>query len=271
MDTLFRNSRRKLSQGLLFWREVGEGTRVVFLHGACNDSSQWVSVMESLSEKFHCFAPDLLGFGESENPQLHQSVNLQVECLTEFLNALRLDKVYLVGHSVGAWIATNYALKYPEQVSGLVLLAPEGVEVAGQKKSWQKMQRLVNCSPLFVQLISLLKPLIKIFSSYERINQDLELRRILLQYPAGCYLLFQRKHPEIIAELLQNELHLLKSPVLILQGGQDTANAQAKSNIYAQLIPQVELKIIAHGENNLPELSAKIVAEEIQDFIEDIR
>jgi hypothetical protein len=48
MNNLFRNSRRKLSQGLLFWREIGNGIPVVFLHGAWNDSSEWVAVMESL-------------------------------------------------------------------------------------------------------------------------------------------------------------------------------------------------------------------------------
>jgi pimeloyl-ACP methyl ester carboxylesterase len=44
MATLFCNSRRKLSQGLLFWREAGKGIPVIFLHGAWNDSSQWVFV-----------------------------------------------------------------------------------------------------------------------------------------------------------------------------------------------------------------------------------
>ena len=63
---LLRNSRRKLSQGLLFWSETGEGIPVILLHGAWNNSSQWSLVIEKLAQDFHCFAPDLLGFGESE-------------------------------------------------------------------------------------------------------------------------------------------------------------------------------------------------------------
>jgi pimeloyl-ACP methyl ester carboxylesterase len=270
MDTLFRNSRRKLSQGLLFWREAGVGTPIVFLHGAWNDSSQWVSVIESLSPDFHCFAPDLLGFGESENSQIHQSINLQSECLIEFLNALKLEKIYLVGHSIGAWIATNYALKYPEQVCGLVLLAPEGVEITGQKQYWQKMNRLVNCSPIITQFIRLIKPFMRYFMPEEQITQDLELRKILLRNPAGCQLLFQRNYSEIVAEFLQNDMYILAPPVLILQGGQDTPAALAKSNIYAQLIGQANLKIIPHGDNKLAELASKLVAEEIRDFIQEI-
>ncbi|MEA5618297.1 alpha/beta hydrolase [Cronbergia sp. UHCC 0137] len=267
MNTLFRNSRRKGTQGLLFWREVGKGTPVVFLHGAWNDSSEWVSVMESLAEYCHCFAIDLLGFGESENPKIHHSVDLQVECLADFLKALKLEKVYLVGHSLGGWIGASYSLKYPEQISGLVLLAPEGVEVEGQKEYWQKGRRLFNCLPPITKFFQLLSPLIKSFRLNDKIRDDLQLRKKFLQYPTASNLLFNRQQPEIEAELLQKRLYSLKVPCLILQGGQDISIAKARSNTYAQHIPNVELKIIAHGENNLPESCTGVVAEAILDFI----
>ena len=76
-----RNSRIKLSQGLLFWREVGQGSAIVFLHGSWKDSSQWLPVMQQLSKHCHCFAPDLLGFGESEVVKGRCSIALQVECI----------------------------------------------------------------------------------------------------------------------------------------------------------------------------------------------
>lgn len=270
MDTLFRNSRRKLSQGLLFWREAGEGTPVVFLHGAWDDSSQWLSVMETLSHSFHCFAPDLLGFGESDRPQIHHSIDLQVDCIAEFLQALRLEKVYLVGHSLGGWIAASYALKYAEQVEGLVLLAPEGVEVEGQKKYWQKMRELVNRSPLFYKILRSLRPLTKVFGLHDKIEKDWQMRQELLQYPTACQLLFQRQQPEIEAELLQNRLPLMEVPVLILQGGQDLLDAVVKSQTYTQLIPKVEFKMIPHAANDLSKSCAGIVAGDIKDFVKKL-
>ncbi|WP_017652052.1 alpha/beta fold hydrolase [Fortiea contorta] len=267
MDTVFHNSRRKLSQGLLFWREAGAGTPVIFLHGSWNDSSQWVSVIECLSATFHCFAPDLLGFGESENPNIHHSIDLQVECLAEFLQALKLEKVYFVGHSLGGWIAASYALKYPEQVFGLVLLSPEGVEVEGQDKYSQKLRRLFNLSPLVVKIFEWLRPVTKIFGWDEQITQDLQLRQVLLEYPIASHLLFQRQQPEIAAELLQNRLYLMEVAVLVLQGGKDAPNALAKSQTYTQLCNKANFKIIAHGGNDLPESVAVVVAADIQDFV----
>lgn len=268
MDTLFRNSRRKLTQGLLFWREAGEGIPVIFLHGAWNDSSQWVSVVESLSEDFHCFSPDLLGFGDSESPNVHYSIDLQVECIAEFIESVKLGKVYLVGYSLGAWIAASYALKYPEKVYGLVLLAPEGVGVEGQEKYRRKMQKLVSNPPVLSQIVKLFRPLNKIEGLREKIAQDMSLRQTLLKNPIGCELLFQRRQPEIEAELLHQKLHLMQVPVLILQGGQDLLDAVVKTQTYTQLLPQVELKIIAHAGNDLPGTCAGIVARDIRDFIQ---
>ncbi|MBR8837394.1 MAG: alpha/beta hydrolase [Stigonema ocellatum SAG 48.90 = DSM 106950] len=267
MDALLRNSRRKLSQGLLFWREVGEGTPVIFLHGTWNDSSQWLSVMESLSQHLHCFAPDLIGFGESECPNIHYSIDLQVEFLAEFLQALKLPQVYLVGHSLGGWIAASYALKYPAQIFGLVLLAPEGVEIEGQKKRWQKMQQLVKLPPMVFQLLRLLRPFTKILGLDAKIEQDWQFRQVMLQYPTACQLLFQRQHPELEAELLHKRLYLLKVPILILQGGKDTPDALALSQSYAQHNPRASLKMIAHAGSDLPESCAGLVAEDIREFV----
>ncbi len=266
MNSLFRNSRRKLSQGLLFWREVGEGTCVILLHGAWNDSCEWLSVMETLSSHFHCFAPDLFGFGESDYPNVHYSIDLQVESLAEFILALKLEKVYLVGHSLGGWIAASYALKYSQQVSGLVLLAPEGVEIEGQEKRLQKMQRLIKRSPLIFKLLRLLRPITKMLGWDKQIEQDWQFQRIMLQYPTACQILFQRQQAEINAELLHDRLYSLEMPVLILQGGEDTPDSLAMSKVYSQASSS-ELKIIAHKKSNLPESCAGIVARDIRDFI----
>ncbi|MEA5516137.1 alpha/beta hydrolase [Nodularia sp. UHCC 0506] len=267
MDTLFHNSRRKLSQGLLFWREAGEGTPVIFLHGAWNDSSQWVSVINSLSQNFHCLSPDLLGFGESENPHVHHSIDFHVECIAEFLQAVRLEKVYLVGYSIGAWIAASYALKYPDQVCALVLLAPEGVGIEGQEKNSRKMRKLVSRPPIFSQSLKWFRPLNKILGLKEKLEKDFNLRQKLLAYPNSFQLLFQRRQSEIEAEFLHKRLHLMEVPVLILQGGQDLLDAVVKTQTYTQLLPKVELQIIAHAGNDLPSSCPGIVARDIQNFI----
>jgi pimeloyl-ACP methyl ester carboxylesterase len=267
MEILFRNSRRKLTQGLLFWREVGAGLPIIFLHGTWNEGSQWVSTMELLSREFHCLTPDLLGFGESETPDIHYSIDLQVECLAEFIDTLRLEHVYLVGHSLGGWIAASYALKYPEKTLGVVLLAPEGVAIEGTDKRLKQMQGILQRSELMFAILRFLRPIAKVFGWEIKVEEEWKQRLIMEQYPTACELLFQRQIPEIHAELLETRLSVMTSPLLILQGGKDTEEASATSQAYAQLAPGADLKIIAHGDNNLAQFCTGVVVEEIRDFI----
>lgn len=267
MDSLFRNSRRKLSQGLVFWREVGQGSNIIFLHGSWNEGSQWVPVMESLSHDYHCLAPDLLGFGESEIPDIHYSVDVQVECLAEFLLALKLERVYLVGDTLGAWIAASYALKYPERVLGLILVSPEGVATSSTDKRLKQMKSILQRSELAFALLKLIRPIAKMFGKEIKVQEEWRQRLIMDQYPTACELLFQRQLPEVRAELLENRLAFLVVPVLILQGGKDTQEAIAMSNTYAELIPGASINTIAHGEQNLPHFCSSAVAEQIRDFI----
>ena len=100
-----------------------------------------------------------------------------------------------------------------------------------------------------------------------QIEEDLQQRRILLDYPTASQLLYQRQLPEIEAELLQDKLDLIQVPVLVLQGAKDTPDALTRSKIFARLTPQAELKIIAHGEDNLPQSCPSDVAQEIKGFI----
>lgn len=87
MYQLFHHFRIQVSQGQIFWCEVGDGPAIIFLHGSWTDSSQWVPLMQHLSLDHHCFAPDILGSGESRFfTKIHPSINLEVEC---FLILLR--------------------------------------------------------------------------------------------------------------------------------------------------------------------------------------
>lgn len=269
MNTLFRNSRRKLSQGLVFWREVGTGSNsnIVFLHGTWNEGSQWVPVMESLAHEYHCLAPDLLGFGESEVPDIHYSIDVQVESLAELLLALKLERVYLVGDTLGAWIAASYALKYPERVLGLILVSPEGVATSSTDKRLKQMQNIFQRSELTFSLLKLIRPIAKMFGWEIKVKEEWRQRLVMEQYPTACELLFQRQLPEVRAELLESRLAFLVVPVLILQGGKDTQEAIAMSNTYVQFIPGANINTIAHAEKNLPQSCSSVVAEKIRDFV----
>lgn len=266
MQSPLRISRIQLPQGQIFWREVGKGKPMIFLHGAYADSSQWLKVIDHLEGHYHCFAPDLLGFGESEPPNnIHQSIALQVECLAEYIEALRLERPYLVGHSLGGWVAANYAAKYGERLEALILVSPEGIEVEEQKDRWKIEKLLIDRTPLFF-LLKAIAPLASILRLRKKIDALLTRRSLLVEHPASCQLLFDRHPSEIQQEFLNEKLSQFQTPTLILQGGQDKPANLAQSKAYAKAIARAKLRVMKNGDTHLIENWPDSIAREIQDF-----
>jgi pimeloyl-ACP methyl ester carboxylesterase len=267
MTLPIRNSRIRLTQGQLFWREVGQGKTLVLLHGAWNTGDQWLAAIEPLSRSYHCVAPDLLGFGESECPNLHYSIEQQVECLAEYLEVLKLRQVYLVGESVGGWIAATYALRFPDQVKGLVLITPEGVLSPFQSWRWQRW--LSGQLPVAYWLLRSILPVARLFGRDRRIAALLQRRQQLRQSPVACNLLFGRRRAEIQAEVLDQRLQWLKLPLLLLQGT-ETARAAAVAQALTQQAAQTQISQLAGSSSELLTTHAIEVAAQIHEFVQSI-
>ena len=146
---LVRNVRMHLSQGDWFWRESGNGSQAVAcLHGLEQDSGQWQALLECLGRSCHCVAPDLPGVGESARSRVDSLAGL-IAGVDEWLDALRIDRLWLTGYDLGAWLAISYALQRPQRVLGIVLMAPEAVltlPVPRQPWPWMPARRQPNRS-----------------------------------------------------------------------------------------------------------------------------
>ncbi|MEB3269867.1 MAG: alpha/beta hydrolase [Leptolyngbya sp.] len=239
MAAPFRNGRIRLSSGTLFWREVGQGPTVVFLHGNWSDSSQWQPLMAALADQCHCLAPDLLGFGESSRSRrLPYAITLEVDCLAEFLAAVRSPAVVLVAEEVGAWVATRYALQYPDRVRGLLVLNPEGVTPPGVTGRWQPYAWLARRWSVRYQLLQLVRPLVALLGGRRWLQRVQRRRQVLLDYTATCRLLFQGRRAERQGELMDEALPGLMPPVWVMQPEGCPAIAQALNQTYASRVGQ---------------------------------
>jgi pimeloyl-ACP methyl ester carboxylesterase len=109
--------------------EGGQGPTLVLLHGFAADKTVWLPLAEQLTPHFHVVIPDLPGWGESSrNAGADYGVQAQAQRLQAFVEALRLQRFVLVGHSMGGAIAGVYAAEHPQGVAALALLDAYGLK-----------------------------------------------------------------------------------------------------------------------------------------------
>lgn len=103
---------------------------VVLLHGKNFNGAYWKTTVEALAkEGYRVIVPDQIGFGKSSKPIGYQFTFQQLAQNTKaVLDELKIDKIYLLGHSMGGMIATRFTLMYPETVEKLILENPLGLE-----------------------------------------------------------------------------------------------------------------------------------------------
>ncbi|MGZ5365679.1 MAG: alpha/beta fold hydrolase, partial [Mycobacterium sp.] len=105
----------------------GSGPALLLIHGVGDNSTTCNSVHAKLSQRFTVIAPDLLGHGESDKPRADYSLAAFANGLRDLLAALGIDRVTLVGHSLGGGIAAQFVYQYPHLVDRLVLVSSGGV------------------------------------------------------------------------------------------------------------------------------------------------
>jgi pimeloyl-ACP methyl ester carboxylesterase len=103
---------------------------LLYLHGMLN-GNLWLDYHQKLAQHFHLFAPDIPGFGLTERPGWMRDISDYVLYLHDLLNALSLEAPFIIGHSLGGWMAAEIAVWYPERVSKLVLSNALGLRVKG--------------------------------------------------------------------------------------------------------------------------------------------
>ncbi len=107
--------------------KTGSGPALLLIHGIGDSSDTWRPVAEVLAQQHMVIAPDLLGHGRSEKPRADYTVGGFANGMRDLLSLLGLDRVTVVGHSLGGGVAAQFAYQYPERCERLVLVSSGGI------------------------------------------------------------------------------------------------------------------------------------------------
>jgi pimeloyl-ACP methyl ester carboxylesterase len=105
------------------------GSTIILFHGKNFGGYYWTNVIDALKARgYRVLVPDQIGFGKSSKPIIQYSFHLLATQNKKLIDSLGIEKVTVLGHSMGGMLAIRFALMYPNRVKQLILENPIGLE-----------------------------------------------------------------------------------------------------------------------------------------------
>ena len=211
-------------QGMqVHYRDEGEGDIILLLHGTASSLHTWDQWTNYLTHDYRVIRLDLPGFGlTGPHPNDRYEVGNDVDFIHNFINQLALEKVHMVGSSLGGRISWEYSLQHSEQVQSLTLINALGYPQASwppaiEMAQWPVIDSLVaNVSPRFMFDIGLQE----IYFDTSIVTPELIDRYYeLAHYPGNMDAFPKRVKAKLDTQ--SNKIKHITVPTLILWGEED--------------------------------------------------
>lgn len=227
----------------------GSGLPVLLLHAFPLSGAMWEPQRSVLEASYRVIVPDLRGFGQSSAPVGISTMDVMVDDLQALLRHLDLDKVVLVGLSMGGYIAFQFLRRYPRQVQALVLAAtratPDTDEARAGREAMAVLAETAGAASIADQMLSrLLSP------NATAVVQAQVRDMIMAADPAGIAAAVRGM------ALRYDSTDLLSSirvPTLLIGGEQDALTPPATMQAMQNAIDGSSLTIVP-GAGHLPNL-----------------
>ena len=96
----------------------GRGPVLVLIHGFSDNLTMWYNQVPKFSKTNRVLIYDVRGHGGTETPEIEISMDLLSKDLRALLDALDIEKACVLGYSMGGRIGLNFALEYPDRITG---------------------------------------------------------------------------------------------------------------------------------------------------------
>jgi len=269
----------ELPQGVIRYYDVGSGPTLVFVHGVFVNGTLWRDVVPSLASRFRCIVPDLpLGAHiHPLHPHADRSPDGVARFLADFLAALNLRDVTLVGNDTGGALCQICITQHPDRIVGLVLTNCDAYEAFfplllqpfqfgahrfgdGFGEFLARVLRRRIAQRLFVKLVSLRRPDTATLDAYfAPFLADAAVRRDLVQFVAA---ISNRSTLEAAKQFPR-----FPHPVLIVWGQSDPFFSARNARRLQHDFPNATLTFVSHSRAFVPEDQPQRLAALIADFL----
>lgn len=250
----------------------GAGAPVLYLHGLVADvhsvpsGAGLTAFQDALAAHFSLCAPALPGYAESEGFDDLETIEDAVFFCLDIIDTLKLDRVHLVGASLGGWIAAEFATRYSHRLHKLVLINPLGVSTPQARigNFFYTVTPKAEGGQHEVRELLFRDP-----------NSELAMGTIPDQMPSNTYMLFYKaqmvgarlgwKPPYLYNPRLRERLFRIQAPTLIVWGNEDKLAPVALSDSFAAGIANATVERIPGAAHALlleqPQRAAELVTQ----------
>jgi 2-hydroxymuconate-semialdehyde hydrolase len=229
-----------------FYLEAGSGDPVVLLHGSgpgVSGLANWQHTIPGLAEHFRIIAPDIVGYGETSRPDdVVYSLSTWSDHVLGLLDALELDRVSLVGNSLGGRISLDIADRHPDRVSRMVLMGSPGVGMTltdGLKALRAYEPSLDNMRALLLDYFAV-DPAI-ITDELVRIRYAASVET----FDAYRAMFFDPRHKGNELSITEEQTRSIRTPSLLIHGREDKVVPPEVSWTMLHLLQDADLHIFA--------------------------
>lgn len=258
----------------LHYVETGKGKTVVLVHGNAGSIQDFeFGTFAHLADNYRTIAFDLPGHGSSKRKEKTMTIEAQATILHQALVEIGVKSPVLVGHSWGGAVALAYSLLYPNELGGLVLLAPAAYPDADSKS---RIATLLNIPILGDLSLAIVKPLI----SSKVLKHELEEAFYPDKVPQDYFKLAKDEwlDREQIKNYINDEKELnqslqklcskyssLKVPTVIVTGDSDrTVSPEQNAYRLHKTIPNSKLIVLPKTGHQIPETHPEAVLQAIK-------
>ena len=233
----------------------GEGAPVVLLHGHTLDLRVWDEIVPPLVEAgFRAICYDQRGHGRSSSPPSGYRYGDHAADLAEVIDRLDAGPAHLVALSKGAGIALDVALRSPELVRSLALVAPLVPDFTLSDElmeSFRELARAIRTQGVqpALRALWLTHPLLASAAALPESREQLE--AMLNTFPAGEYLAMERDAPDRTWKLT-DRLGEIAMPTIVLRGDGEIPDFAAMADVVVATVPGARLQVIAGSGHLVP-------------------
>ena len=242
----------------------GSGPAIILIHGIGARKSAWDKVILHLENNFTCVSYDLRGHGGSPKGELPYSLDVLVEDLEALRLTLNLQKIHLVGHSLGGMIGPRYAKSYPDHVLSISLLSTAAFRT---KEDQSKVIAIVE-SMNQNGIKPILNNLTNRWFTDRFINENYDSVEFRLQQVLDTDSEVFLEVFRIYAETEMSPwLNQIKQPCLVLTGENDGGCNPRLNKLIADSLPHSELCILDKFKHSILIEAPEIVGRQVRDFL----